>query len=511
MVVYVPLPYVVGDEYGPVPPWLDGLRILERDEALIWKNRPNLRQRYVDVFGPAHTEQDRTALLYRFFPRIPDSLKRNSTWEISLNSEGFRDAEFPGKKLSDAFRIICLGDSWTFGWNVGQEQASPQRLNVLLKQEFPSANFEVFNLGVGGYSSYQGLGLMRRRAIDLDPDVVIIGFAMNDSSVPGYRDKDMARPVALAARISHFPEKFESYKLLRYVALALKDKPGSIGARLKAEADSAQKGEDILERRRFERRDYEKLEPWTRVSLNDYEKNILQMINLARSRAAGVILLYSALWKESPYRMVLERISKAEGLPLLDSSALVAEARRAMEEELERKLDLRPAKEPGVRSKGEIEVVFRVYLGDYLVPKAVSIVGNHPKLGNLVPNKTAMYDDGTHGDQKAADNVWSYSATFPHGTKLFYVYTNSGEQSKWEGLDVPSIRSFKVDANHEGKKLYRPIESFGRLYMQADNWHTNAAGYELIAKTLLEILKKDQKVKDYLRQVNDTRSRSPLS
>jgi len=182
-----------------------------------------------------------------------------------------------------------------------------------------------------------------------------------------------------------------------------------------------------------------------------------------------------------------------------------------MEEELERKLDLRPAKEPGVRSKGEIEVVFRVYLGDYLVPKAVSIVGNHPKLGNLVPNKTAMYDDGTHGDQKAADNVWSYSATFPHGTKLFYVYTNSGEQSKWEGLDVPSIRSFKVDANHEGKKLYRPIESFGRLYMQADNWHTNAAGYELIAKTLLEILKKDQKVKDYLRQVNDTRSRSPLS
>jgi len=38
------------------------------------------------------------------------------------------------------------------------------------------------------------------------------------------------------------------------------------------------------------------------------------------------------------------------------------------------------------------------------------------------------------------------------------------------------------------------------MYMQADGWHTNAAGYELIASAILEELKDDGKVKRYLAQ-----------
>jgi len=30
--------------------------------------------------------------------------------------------------------------------------------------------------------------------------------------------------------------------------------------------------------------------------------------------------------------------------------------------------------------------------------------------------------------------------------------------------------------------VYLPIETFGQVYMQADNWHTDAAGYDLIAR-----------------------------
>ena len=115
LVDYVPLPYAVGDEYGPIPPWVDGLRILERDKILIWSNRPNFHRRYIDIFGPTRTEQDRTSLLRQFIPRIPESLKNNPVWEVSVNSQGFRDVEFPAAKSSRAFRIICLGDSWTFG------------------------------------------------------------------------------------------------------------------------------------------------------------------------------------------------------------------------------------------------------------------------------------------------------------------------------------------------------------------------------------------------------------
>src|SRR3989442_549915 len=445
MVDYVPLPYADGDEYGPVPPWLDGLRILERDRALIWKNRPSLRRRYVDVFSPVDTEQDRVSFLRQFFPRLPASLKNNPVWEISLNSDGFRDEDFPKRKSPAAFRIICLGDSWTFGANVGQEEAYPQRLKALLRQEFPKANFEVFNLGVLGYSSYQGLELVRKTAIKMQPDMLTIAYAWNDDSQAGFHDKEMAnyKTSSTEKLVASLSESSESYKFMRSLALVLKYKPRSIGERLQAAAGSAQQAEEGT--------DYDKLEPWIRVPIREYEKNILEMIELARSHGAEVILLDNELFKQGRYRAALERISKAKRAPLLNSSGLVAEARRRIEEDVERKLDLRPAKEAGVSRKDEIEVVFRVYLGNRAVPKAMYIVGNDPKLGNLVPNKIVMYDDGTHGDQRAEDHVWSYSATFPPGTQLFYVYTNSGEEGKWEGLDVPGVRSFKVDANKELK------------------------------------------------------------
>ncbi len=178
--------------------------------------------------------------------------------------------------------------------------------------------------------------------------------------------------------------------------------------------------------------DYEKLETWTRVSPGDYEKNIAAVIDLARDHQAGAILLYNELsggagegpvtgqlGMTSPYRMALEKVSMGEGVPVVDSSAIIAEARRKVEEDLERKLDLRPhpAGQPTVTDK--VEVIFRVYLGNRPVPEAVYIVGAHPELGGGVPNKIAMYDDGTHGDQKAGDSVWSYSAALSPGERIF--------------------------------------------------------------------------------------------
>ena len=503
MVDYVPLPYVIAGDYGPPPPWLDNRKLIKPDETLVWRGQPNIRRKYVDVFSPVHTEDELRSLQHRFFPALPDSLKANPVWGISTNSEGFRDAEFPKNKSLSAFRIICLGDSWTFGSNVGQNEAYPQRLRALLRQEFPEANFEVFNLGVLGYASYNGLKLLKTRAINLDPDFVVLAFAMNEPGMAGYQEKNATsneEHISLTKRIGGVlakirylvSENIEFYKLLRHWALLIKWQPKSIGEYLKDQPH-------ILAW--FEKEwDYDKLEPWMQVSLRDYEKYLLEMINLARNHDAGVVLVYNVFWRKGPYRRVLEKISRAKGVALVDSSALLAETSRKIEEELERKLDLRPPRDRRALAKGEIEVIFRVYLEKRPVPKTIYIAGTHPKLGDLVPNKVAMYDDGTHGDQRAGDKVWSYSATFSPETMLYYVYTNSGEEGKWEGLDVPDVRYFKVETPNNEQVVYRPIDSFGKMYMKADPWHTNAAGYELIAKALLEKLKKGERVKGYLKQ-----------
>jgi hypothetical protein len=100
-----------------------------------------------------------------------------------------------------------------------------------------------------------------------------------------------------------------------------------------------------------------------------------------------------------------------------------------------------------------------------------------------------MHDDGRDGDERAGDGVWSLAATFDSGTRLSYAYTNSGAAGRWEGLDVPHIRSVTIPASPDGGPVYLPIETFGEVYMQADDWHTNAAGYDLIAHAVAQAIR----------------------
>jgi lysophospholipase L1-like esterase len=53
---------------------------------------------------------------------------------------------------------------------------------------------------------------------------------------------------------------------------------------------------------------------------------------------------------------------------------------------------------------------------------------------------------------------------------------------EWEGLDVPHIREVRIGRASTPGPAYLPVESFGKIYLQADNWHTDATGYDLIAK-----------------------------
>src|SRR5262249_2383268 len=138
-------------------------------------------------------------------------------------------------------------------------------------------------------------------------------------------------------------------------------------------------------------------------------------------------------------------------------------------------------------SPSSVEVVFRVRAGSYLVPRYMSIVGPHDALGALRPNMVLMHGDGASGDERAGDGVWSSAAAFPEGTHLLYVYTNSGAPGEWEGVDVPAIRRLTVRRG-SGGRMYAPIETFGKIYMQADNWHTDARGYDLIAGAVADAI-----------------------
>jgi lysophospholipase L1-like esterase len=320
--------------------------------------------------------------------------------------------------------------------------------------------------------------------LGLHPDVVVIGFGMNDSGVPGYRDKDMIsdEPAPLSKRAADIARDLELYKLLHYVAQLSRFQPRSIGDYLRSEAS---KNTDPV--------DYSAMEAWTRVSPKDYEANLREMIALARGQGASAVLLDNELWDGSPYRPLLRRIAESERVPLVDSYQLLADARRKVERDLEDRLHLHASDAAATAidsgEHGMTTVIFRVYRGAAAVPRALSIAGNDAKLGAFEPNTVLMHDDGADGDERAGDGVWSYRVTLPAGFHLFYVYTNSGARGRWEGLDVPHIREIGVPASIEDAPVYLPVETFGRVYMQADNWHTDAAGYDLIAAAVADAVR----------------------
>src|SRR5260221_8426504 len=125
LVRYVPLPYTVGDDYGPIPPWLDSLLILKPDDTLVWKNIPGAERAYVDIFTPVWSDADRIALLRRFAPWLPAAFKANPVWRIALNADGFRSPPLLKEKPPDGLRTACIGDPVTVRLHVNLEGTQP--------------------------------------------------------------------------------------------------------------------------------------------------------------------------------------------------------------------------------------------------------------------------------------------------------------------------------------------------------------------------------------------------
>ena len=98
---------------------------------------------------------------------------------ISINSMGLRCPEIPGKQAEE-FRILCLGESGTFGAGLANGLAYPSLLEKLLNHDGGDSRFRVINAGVPAWSSFQSREFLRLKGADLRPDLVVVYHEMND-------------------------------------------------------------------------------------------------------------------------------------------------------------------------------------------------------------------------------------------------------------------------------------------------------------------------------------------
>ncbi len=103
-----------------------------------------------------------------------------SRWNsISINNQGFRDKEYSYDKSNNTFRILAIGDSITFGYNVALENTWSKKLENKLNNN-SNISFEIINMGVGGYSLTQEIEQIRIEYSKYSPDMVIIEYFLND-------------------------------------------------------------------------------------------------------------------------------------------------------------------------------------------------------------------------------------------------------------------------------------------------------------------------------------------
>ena len=112
---------------------------------------------------------------------------RNGSFEgmsVRTNSLGMRGAE-PSAADPSLVRVAVVGDSFTFGFGVPEEQTYASVLAGILNRS-PAGRqrrFEVLNLGVVGYNTQDEAVVVERRALALDPRLVIVGYVLNDPEI----------------------------------------------------------------------------------------------------------------------------------------------------------------------------------------------------------------------------------------------------------------------------------------------------------------------------------------
>jgi lysophospholipase L1-like esterase len=74
-------------------------------------------------------------------------------------------------------RVLAIGDSNTFGYGVPTPNAFPEVLDDLREDA------DVINLGVSGYTSFQGHEILAKHFHTVRPDLVIASFSFNDRRV----------------------------------------------------------------------------------------------------------------------------------------------------------------------------------------------------------------------------------------------------------------------------------------------------------------------------------------
>ncbi len=170
-----------------------------------------------------------------YFAFIDYSFAPTTTWPVQTSQSQFLKSTQSKLKSGQAIKIVAFGDSITAGGDASKpELIFWRRWTDELQRKYPKSVITTVNGATGGDSTVQGLQRLQAKVLDEKPDLVLIGFGMNDHnvgsvSIPQFKQnlqemvsrirKDSAAEIILFSAFSPNPQwKFGSHHMAEYAA-----------------------------------------------------------------------------------------------------------------------------------------------------------------------------------------------------------------------------------------------------------------------------------------------------
>jgi lysophospholipase L1-like esterase len=465
-------------------------------------------------------------------------------FSIRTNEDSFRYPPQETMKQLSAItgrKVICLGDSWTMGWGVDYPESYPAQLQDMLREKLPQRGYEVVNMGVISYSSFQGAVLTKKIERYLKPgDVVVLSYSANDPR--GAYSLSMLGVDILLGDKEFNALIFHPERGITMVKLSMI--PVKILIR-------------FVRDRFFPQYFWEYT---ARGSFNDCYENYRSMIQRIRAKKAYPIILYHGLLQEQDYvSKALYAVARRTQTPLINANTifkdLLCQARSLAEKEypyLQKNTLCGDALFDGKGST--VRVLFRLLpfadiqkldLAPEDIRKVEAVILTTTSGRDIVEESFAMNDRGEDGDEHAGDGVWERAVmidpsqcllkfapyykegvyTQAYDSYLYFIFklTDSRgreyKEVRWPAIariselventilvnihrsiiignsapvssDTLSFRDLFKYRWHYFDAVITPVYSFGRKRFRSEFLHPAKQGYRLFAERVFDVIQK---------------------
>lgn len=234
--------------------------------------------------------------------------EESRSFHMSTDSRGLRAPLHEGPKPAGVTRVLAMGCSTTLGWGVEDGESYPARLEELAVAA-GKTSVQVLNGGQPGYTSFQGLWLWDTALKDTQPDVVLLGYVVQDARKAAYTDRSQA----VLSRDNRYLKEHVLYQSRVY--LGLRALLGTVQIRAK-ERPSGSGPDDA--------------HGVYRVPPEEYRENLRALVERVRAVGAQPVLFGYPLEVEgytAEHRRVAAEVAEQTGARRLDlQGAMTAEA-----------------------------------------------------------------------------------------------------------------------------------------------------------------------------------------